>query len=113
LLGDQAPVWGGVFARCRDVDGNTFSLVSFDEVTHAVEAARRAAAEKLEAERRAVHELAIARQVQAGLFPQSRPPLESLDYAGACLPARAGGGHYSHCLRQVPAPLGHAHGGLT
>src|SRR5437870_12950691 len=46
LLGREAPVWGGVFARFRDVDGNTFSLVSFDEVTHAVEAKRRAAADK-------------------------------------------------------------------
>src|SRR3989442_495106 len=44
LLGEKAPVWGGVFARFRDVDGNTFSLVSFDEVTHAVEAERLAAA---------------------------------------------------------------------
>src|SRR5712691_2483260 len=57
LLGEEAPVWGGVFARFRDVDGNTFSLVSFDEVTHAVEAERRAAADKPEAERRAVHGL--------------------------------------------------------
>src|SRR4029450_10173938 len=32
LLGTEVPVWGGVFARFRDVDGNTFSLVSFDEV---------------------------------------------------------------------------------
>ena len=75
LLGEEAPVWGGVFARFRDVDGNTFSLVSFDEVTHAVEAKRRAAADELEAERRAAQELAIARQVQARLFPQSLPML--------------------------------------
>ena len=106
LLGEEAPVWGGVFARFRDVDGNTFSLVSFDEVTHAVEAERRAAAEKLEAERRATHELAIARQVQAGLFPQSRPALESLDYAGACLPARAVGGDYYDFLSLGPDRLG-------
>src|SRR5207244_4849814 len=89
LLGEETPVWGGVFARFRDVDGNTFSLVSFDEVTHAVEAKRRAAADKLEAERRAAHELAIARRVQARLFHQSMPALGSLDYAGVCLPARA------------------------
>src|SRR6266481_7038982 len=46
LLGEGAPIWGGVFARFRDIDGNTFSLVSFDEVTHALEAQRRAIAEK-------------------------------------------------------------------
>lgn len=106
LLGDETPVWGGVFARFRDVDGNTFSLVSFDEVTHAVEAQRRAAAEKLEAERRAAHELAIARQVQAGLFPQSMPALGSLDYAGACIPAHAVGGDYYDFLSLGPGRLG-------
>jgi phosphoserine phosphatase RsbU/P len=106
LLGEEAPVWGGVFARFRDVDGNTFSLVSFDEVTHAVEAKRRAAADKLEGERRAAHELAIARQVQARLFPQSLPPLSSLDYAGACLPALAVGGDYYDFLSLGPDRLG-------
>jgi serine phosphatase RsbU (regulator of sigma subunit)/catechol 2,3-dioxygenase-like lactoylglutathione lyase family enzyme len=106
LLGDKAPVWGGVFARFRDVDGNTFSLVSFDEVTHAVEAERRAAADRLESERRAVHELGIARQVQARLFPQSRPTLGSLDYAGACIPAQAVGGDYYDFLSLGPERLG-------
>jgi len=41
LLGEQEPVWGSVFARFKDIDGNSFSLVSFDEVTRAVEARRR------------------------------------------------------------------------
>jgi serine phosphatase RsbU (regulator of sigma subunit)/catechol 2,3-dioxygenase-like lactoylglutathione lyase family enzyme len=106
LLGEEAPVWGNVSARFRDLDGNTFSLVSFDEVTHAVEANRRAAADKLESERRAVHELGIARQVQARLFPQSRPALASLDYAGACFPAQAVGGDYFDFLNLGPGRLG-------
>jgi serine phosphatase RsbU (regulator of sigma subunit)/catechol 2,3-dioxygenase-like lactoylglutathione lyase family enzyme len=106
LLGDVAPVWGSVSARFRDLDGNTFSLVSFDEVTHAVEAGRRAAAQKLEADRRADHELAIARQVQARLFPQSRPVFGSLDYAGACFPALAVGGDYYDFLNLGPERLG-------
>jgi serine phosphatase RsbU (regulator of sigma subunit)/catechol 2,3-dioxygenase-like lactoylglutathione lyase family enzyme len=106
LLGEKAPVWGGVFARFRDVDGNTFSLVSFDEVTHAVETERRVAADKLEAERRAAHELTIARQVQARLFPQSMPALGSLEYAGACLPAHAVGGDYYDFLSLGPDRLG-------
>jgi len=94
LLGEQTPIWGGVFARFRDIDGNSFSLVSFDEVTHAVEARRRAMAEKLEAERRAAQELEIAKQVQARLFPQSQPVLRTLEYAGICIPARKVGGDY-------------------
>ena len=106
LLGEEAPVWGNVSARFRDPDGNTFSLVSFDEVTHAVEAGRRAVADKLETERRAVHELTIARQVQSRLFPQSRPALSSLDYAGACFPAQAVGGDYYDFLNLGPGRLG-------
>jgi serine phosphatase RsbU (regulator of sigma subunit)/catechol 2,3-dioxygenase-like lactoylglutathione lyase family enzyme len=106
LLGGETPVWGSVSARFRDLDGNTFFLVSYDEVTHAVEAERRREAEKREAERRVAHELAIAREVQARLFPQSRPPVRSLDYAGACLPARAVGGDYFDFLRLGPDRLG-------
>ena len=92
--GEQAPIWGGVFTRFEDVDGNSFSLVSFDEESRAVEAERRALAEKREAERRAAHELEIARQVQARLFPQRLPPSSTLEYAGFCLQARQVGGDY-------------------
>jgi serine phosphatase RsbU (regulator of sigma subunit)/catechol 2,3-dioxygenase-like lactoylglutathione lyase family enzyme len=91
---DRATAWGGVFTRFEDVDGNSFTLASFDEESRAVEAQRRAAAEKLESERRAAHELEIARQVQARLFPQRLPPCRNLDYAGLCLQARQVGGDY-------------------
>jgi phosphoserine phosphatase RsbU/P len=91
---DPAPIWGGVFARFKDPDGNSFSLVSFDEVTHAIEAQRRAIAEKLEADHRATQEIEIATQVQARLFPQSFPALKSLEFAGVCLQARHVGGDY-------------------
>jgi serine phosphatase RsbU (regulator of sigma subunit)/catechol 2,3-dioxygenase-like lactoylglutathione lyase family enzyme len=94
LLGEQTPIWGGVFARFKDVDGNSFSLVSFDEVTQAVEAQRRAIAEKQESERRAAQELEIAKQVQARLFPQTLPLLQTLDYGGICIQARHVGGDY-------------------
>jgi serine phosphatase RsbU (regulator of sigma subunit)/catechol 2,3-dioxygenase-like lactoylglutathione lyase family enzyme len=94
LLGEETPVWGGIVARFRDVDGNSFSLVSFDELTHAMEAQRRAVAAKQEAERRATHELEIAKHVQSRLFPQTLPPLASLDYAGVCIQARQVGGDY-------------------
>jgi serine phosphatase RsbU (regulator of sigma subunit) len=94
LLGEQTPVWGGVFTRFEDVDRNSFSLVSFDEVSQALDAQRRATAEKLESDRRAVQELEIATQVQARLFPQTQPPLATLDYAGVCIQARKVGGDY-------------------
>jgi serine phosphatase RsbU (regulator of sigma subunit) len=87
-------VWGGVFTRFEDIDRNSFALVSFDEVSRAAEAQRRAAAERLEAERRAAHELEIATQVQARLFPQRLPPLRALEYAGACVQTRHVGGDY-------------------
>jgi serine phosphatase RsbU (regulator of sigma subunit) len=92
--GVPASVWGAVFTRFQDVDGNSFSLVSFDEESRAVEEQRRAAAEKREAERRAAHELQIARQVQARLFPQRLPACGTLEYAGLCLQARLVGGDY-------------------
>ncbi len=92
--GDPAPVWGGVFTRFQDLDGNSFALAGFDELTREVEAQRRAAAEKLEAERFAVQELEIAKRVQAGLFPQKLPPMRTLEYAGTCIQARQVGGDY-------------------
>jgi len=94
LLGEETPVWGGIVARFRDIDGNAFSLVSFDELTHAMEAQRRVVAAKQEAERRAAHELEIAKHVQSRLFPQVLPPLNTLDYAGVCIQARKVGGDY-------------------
>lgn len=94
LLGEEETIWGGVSTRFRDPDGNTFALVSFDEVTHGLEAQRRAAIAKEEAERRVAQELEIAKDVQARLFPQISPAMAALDYCGACYPARAVGGDY-------------------
>jgi serine phosphatase RsbU (regulator of sigma subunit) len=106
LLGEQSTIWGGVFTRFRDVDGNAFSLVSFDEVTQAVETQRRAIAEKLEFERRAARELEIAKAVQARLFPQKLPAMPALDYAGVCIQARQVGGDYYDFLDLGPERLG-------
>jgi len=106
LLGKQTPIWGGVFTRFEDLDRNSFALVSFDEMTQAVEAQRRAAAEKLETERRVAYELEIAQQVQARLFPQTLPPLKTLDYAGVCIQARQVGGDYYDFLNLGRERLG-------
>ena len=94
LFGEETPIWGGIIARFRDLDGNSFSLVSFDELTHAMEAQRRAVLAKQEAERLAAHELEIAKRVQSRLFPQTLPPLQTLEYAGVCIQARHVGGDY-------------------
>jgi serine phosphatase RsbU (regulator of sigma subunit)/catechol 2,3-dioxygenase-like lactoylglutathione lyase family enzyme len=106
LLGEETSIWGGVSTRFRDIDGNIFSLVSFDEVTHALEAQRRTTAAKLEAERRAVQELEIANEVQCRFFPQIRPTIHKLDYAGHCFPARAVGGDYYDFLDLGPDRFG-------
>jgi serine phosphatase RsbU (regulator of sigma subunit) len=100
------PVWGGVFTHFRDLDGNTFSLVSFDEVTREFEAQRQAVAEKLELERRTTQELEIAKQVQAGLFPQNCPACSTLDFAGLCVQARQVGGDYYDFLSLGPERVG-------
>jgi serine phosphatase RsbU (regulator of sigma subunit) len=95
---EHLPVWGGVFTEFRDVDGNTFALVGFDEKNREIEEQRRLAAERLEAEQRAAQELEIAKQVQARLFPQTLPVMETLEYAGACIQARQVGGDYHDVL---------------
>src|SRR5260221_7983757 len=59
-----------------------------------MEGERRASEQRHEAERRAARELEIAREVQARLFPQSLPPMATLEYAGICHQARQVGGDY-------------------
>jgi serine phosphatase RsbU (regulator of sigma subunit) len=100
------PIWGGVFTRFEDIDGNSFALVSFDEESRAVEAQRRAVQERLESERRAAHELEIARKVQARLFPQTLPHCGTLEYAGMCIQARKVGGDYYDFLNLGQERLG-------
>jgi serine phosphatase RsbU (regulator of sigma subunit)/predicted enzyme related to lactoylglutathione lyase len=90
----QTTLWGGIFTRFDDVDGNTFALVGRDDFVREIEAQRRAAAMKLEAERRVAQELDIAKRVQARLFPQTLPQLKTLEYAGVCIQAREVGGDY-------------------
>lgn len=51
-------------------------------------------AEKLEGERKAAAEIAIAREVQSRLFPQTHPPMATIEYTGLCDQARKVGGDY-------------------
>jgi serine phosphatase RsbU (regulator of sigma subunit)/catechol 2,3-dioxygenase-like lactoylglutathione lyase family enzyme len=103
------PSWGkgkARYALFEDVDGNLFSLIEIDEATRTLEAERRANAARLEAERQATHDLAIAREVQSRLFPQQQPSLRTLAYAGLCYPARAVGGDYYDFLDLGTGKLG-------
>jgi phosphoserine phosphatase RsbU/P len=110
---EPSPIWGGVFTRFEDPDGNSYSLVSFDEVSREIDAQRRTIAERQEAERRTAQEIEIARQVQARLFPQALPPLDTLDYAGLCVQARAVGGDYFDFLDLGAERLGFVLGDIS
>jgi serine phosphatase RsbU (regulator of sigma subunit)/predicted enzyme related to lactoylglutathione lyase len=90
----QTTLWGGIFTRFEDLDGNSFALVGRDDFVREIEAERRATAERQETERRIAQELHIAKQVQARLFPQTLPQLKTLEYAGICIQAREVGGDY-------------------
>ena len=108
-LPPMEPPWGSGQARYavfEDVDGNSFSLIEIDEATRALEAERRAQAAKLEAERQAAREMAIAKQVQTRLFPQRQPLTRTLVYAGICHPARTVGGDYYDFLDLGSGRLG-------
>jgi len=98
--------WGATFTTFEDVDGNSFMLVGREDFVRELEAQRRAIEQKLESDRRARQELEIAKQVQARLFPQTLPPLRTLDYAGICLQAREVGGDYYDFLNLGRERLG-------
>jgi catechol 2,3-dioxygenase-like lactoylglutathione lyase family enzyme len=85
LTAPETPGWGGTYARFEDPDGNAFDLEGFDEVRQSLE---------------------LRRQVQARLFPQIQPELETLEYAGICLQARQVGGDYFDFLNLGPQRLG-------
>jgi catechol 2,3-dioxygenase-like lactoylglutathione lyase family enzyme len=90
----QTTLWGGIFTRFDDLDGNSFVLAGRDDFVREIEAHRRAVANRLEAERRIAQELEIAKKVQARLFPQTLPQLKTLEYVGVCIQAREVGGDY-------------------
>lgn len=63
-------------------------------------------AARLEGDRRAAHEMELAKQVQSKLLPQRAPVLESVECAGACMQARAVGGDYFDFLDLGDGRLG-------
>jgi len=98
--------WGATFTTFEDADGNSFMLMGREDFVRELEAQRRAIEQKLESDRRARQELEIAKQVQTRLFPQTLPPLRTLDYAGICLQAREVGGDYYDFLELGRERLG-------
>lgn len=98
--------WGGKVTQFEDPDKNSFGLIGIDVFTKHIEEERRKNSERLEAERNAAMELDIARQVQAKLFPQMFPPMQTLEYAGQCIQARNVGGDYYDFLDLGEGRLG-------
>jgi sigma-B regulation protein RsbU (phosphoserine phosphatase) len=62
-------------------------------------------AERMEEDRRTAQEMEIARKVQARLFPQKLPAMNTLEYTGACIQARKVGGDYYDFLELRPGRL--------
>lgn len=104
----QVQSWGAISTSFEDLDGNSFTLLSYDAINREVQAQRRAHAERFASEHRSNQELELARQVQGRLFPQTQPALSTLDYAAVCIQARHVGGDYYDFLE-----LGHDQLGLV
>jgi serine phosphatase RsbU (regulator of sigma subunit)/predicted enzyme related to lactoylglutathione lyase len=96
-----ATSWRGVVAGFTDPDGNPFTLMSHDDISRKLEEDRRDTAVREERRRQGIRDMAIAREVQAQLFPQTPPAARTLDIAGRCAQARQIGGDYFDFL-----PLG-------
>ncbi len=81
----------------------------------ALENARLIAEVAAETARREVlnREMEIAREVQQRLFPQTLPPVEGLEYGGACRPALGVGGDYYDFLALSGGRLGIAIGDVS
>jgi catechol 2,3-dioxygenase-like lactoylglutathione lyase family enzyme len=115
VLFKQTPVpapWG-VHAVFEDIDGNQFSLLQSPWLIDMLTAQRRAAEERKQAEARAAHEIELAKRAQAQLFPQARPPLQTLEYAGTCLQASGVGGDYYDFVDLGPGRLALAVGDIA
>src|SRR5437867_4917260 len=63
-------------------------------------------ADRIENERRAAHEMELARQVQSKLLPEQPPSLLTLECAARCVQARAVGGDYYDFLELGPGRTG-------
>lgn len=90
----------------RSVAAQTGIALENSRLTAAV-AAEAAQRERLNTE------IDIAREVQERLFPQELPPVEGLDYFGACRPALGVGGDYYDFLELPAGKFGFAIGDIS
>lgn len=90
----QGTPGGPLSATFEDPDGNSFSLVTFDEITQEIQSHRQEHRDQEERDRRAALESEMARQTQKKLLPETPPMLKSLDCYGNCFQAREVGGDY-------------------
>ncbi|PYT80555.1 MAG: hypothetical protein DMG40_12375 [Acidobacteria bacterium] len=102
----QVQSWGAVSTSFEDLDGNSFTLLSYEEIAREVQAHRREHAQRFETEHRTSQELELARQVQLRLFPQTTPSLSTLECAAVCIQARQVGGDYYDFLELGRNQLG-------
>src|SRR5579862_7710800 len=72
-----------------------------------------AIAEEVGQRERLNREVEIAREVQERLFPQTLPPIQGIEYAGACRPALGVGGDYYDFLALPGGQLGIAIGDVS
>jgi serine phosphatase RsbU (regulator of sigma subunit)/predicted enzyme related to lactoylglutathione lyase len=103
----------GILATFLDIDDNEFALIQGPWLADLLSAHRRTVEERKEAERRAVYEMEIAKQVQARLFPQRQPSLRTLEYGGNCVQARQVGGDYYDFLELRPGHLAFVIGDIS
>jgi sigma-B regulation protein RsbU (phosphoserine phosphatase) len=68
---------------------------------------------ELSAREKQKRELEIAHEVQERLFPQEYPPIDGVDYAGACRPALEVGGDYYDFIALSTTELGIAIGDVS
>src|SRR5215831_2640670 len=61
----QVQSWGAISTSFEDVDGNSFTLLGYEEIAREVRQHRREHAERFESERLSGQELELARQAQA------------------------------------------------
>ncbi len=106
--GNQAPVivmtaWGSIDLAVEAMRRGACDFVQKPWDNARVLAAIR---KQVDAERHRQSELEIAASVQQKLFPASGPRLRTIDYAGACLPARGVGGDYYDFLNLGDGSLG-------
>ena len=90
--GQDAAIWGAVFTRFKDVDGNSFALVGFDEVSREIgSAAPRARARSWKPNGAPRRKSKSPSRCRPGSFRKSCRPLETLEYAGDLHPGPPGG----------------------